>query len=165
MWECFRVRPSGGFWEFNKRKEVAWPAKQLSASQDRFWSIQLVTVVSYLAQNSLCCHIQSSQNGWKHVAWEKTLLSRSHKLCSYSRTSQHFKQPKGSVTCSQEPSNGPYPEPEQSLIIHFNIIQLYPGLLTGHFPSDIPTSILYALIFVPFMLHALPISSSSTSLF
>jgi hypothetical protein len=29
------------------------PAKQLSASQDRFWSIELLAFVSYLAQKSL----------------------------------------------------------------------------------------------------------------
>jgi hypothetical protein len=28
---------------------------------------------------------------------------RSHQLCSYSRTSQHFMEPKGSLPCSQEP--------------------------------------------------------------
>jgi hypothetical protein len=29
-------------------------------------------------------------------------------LCSYSRTSQHFKEPEGSLPCSQEPSTSPY---------------------------------------------------------
>jgi hypothetical protein len=39
-------------------------------------------------------------------------------LCSYSRTSQHFMEPGGSVPCSQEPSTGPYPEPDKSNPIH-----------------------------------------------
>jgi hypothetical protein len=38
---------------------------------------------------------------------------RSHQLCSHSRTSQHFVEPEGSSSCSQEPSNGPYPESDQ----------------------------------------------------
>jgi hypothetical protein len=43
---------------------------------------------------------------------------RSCQLCSHWRTSQHFMEPEGSLTCTQEPSTGPYPEPDQSSPYH-----------------------------------------------
>jgi hypothetical protein len=41
------------------------------------------------------------------------LFLRSCQLYSPSRT-QHFMKPEGSIPCSQEPSTGPYPEPDPS---------------------------------------------------
>jgi hypothetical protein len=84
---------------------------------------------------------------------------RSSQLCTYSRTSQHFMEPVGSLPCSQEPSTGPYPEPDQfnpsqplslSLrpILYFqtHLILCLPSDL---FPSGFPTNILYAVLFGP----------------
>jgi hypothetical protein len=54
---------------------------------------------------------------------------RSCQLCSLSRTSQCFMEPEGSLPHSQEPSTGPYPEPDRSnpyhpilSKIHFNTV-------------------------------------------
>jgi hypothetical protein len=46
---------------------------------------------------------------------------RCHHLCSYSRTSQHFMEPKGSLPCAQGPSNCPYSKPDQSSPSHPSI--------------------------------------------
>jgi hypothetical protein len=78
-------------------------------------------------------------------------------------------EPEGSLSCSQEPSTGPYPEPDHAnpshpiLSLVRSILMLYThlrlGLPSGLFPSDFPTNILYAF-FSPFVLHALPISAT-----
>jgi hypothetical protein len=64
---------------------------------------------------------------------------------------------------SQEPSNGPYPEPDNSVHtipskMNFNIIHT-PAFRSsyGLIPSRFTTKIIYALIFSPLALHALPI--------
>jgi hypothetical protein len=93
---------------------------------------------------------------------------RSCQLCSHSRTSQHFMEPENSSPCSQEPSTNPYPEPDRSIPCHpiLSILivstHLRLGLPSGLFPSGFPTSILYAFLFSPFVLHVLPISFSLT---
>jgi hypothetical protein len=76
---------------------------------------------------------------------------RSRQLCSYSRTSQHFKEPEVSSPCSHEPSTGPYPEPDRSTPSHPISLRsililsthLRLGLPSGLFASGFPTNILY----------------------
>jgi hypothetical protein len=63
-------------------------------------------------------------------------------------------EPGGSLPCSQEPSTGPYPEPDQSNPYHLrSILILSPhlrlGLPNGLFPSGVPTNILYSFLFSP----------------
>jgi hypothetical protein len=69
---------------------------------------------------------------------------RSCQLCSYSKTSQHFMEPVGSLPCLQEPS---HPTSLRSILILS--IHLRLGLRSGLFPYGFPTNILYGLIFYP----------------
>jgi hypothetical protein len=66
--------------------------------------------------------------------------------------------PEGYLPCSQEPSTGPYPEPDPSSSYHpilskfnLNIIpHLRLGLPSGLFPSGFATKIPYAFPFLPY---------------
>jgi hypothetical protein len=52
---------------------------------------------------------------------------RNRQSLSFLGISQHFMEPEGSLPCSQEPTIGPYPEPDQSspyYCIHFSKIHL-----------------------------------------
>jgi hypothetical protein len=96
---------------------------------------------------------------------------RSCQLFSYSRNSQQFMEPKGSLPCSQEPSNGSYPKPHQSnpyhpilsLKIHFNIAHP-PTSRSSQWSLDFWLSHQYPICMPPppIVLHTLPISSSLT---
>jgi hypothetical protein len=81
-------------------------------------------------------------------------------------------EPNGSLSCSQEPSTGPYPEPEQSSSYH-SILSLYDSFyyyppiyvfvfLVVFFPLAF-SPISYMQSSSPFVLHALPIRSSLIS--
>jgi hypothetical protein len=66
-------------------------------------------------------------------------------------------EPEGSLPRSQEPSTGPYTEPDRSspyhpiLFLHFNILHSRLGLASGLFPSGLPTNILYDFHFSPIL--------------
>jgi hypothetical protein len=66
---------------------------------------------------------------------------RDRQLCSHSTTSQHFMEPKGSLSLSQQLSTCPYPEADQVPSFHLNIIHTPMfGLPSGHFPSGFSSS-------------------------
>jgi hypothetical protein len=61
-------------------------------------------------------HYKEWKTDWLHGA-EPFLKSRP--LCSYSRISQQFLEPEGSLSRSQESSTGPYTQPDQSSLYPF----------------------------------------------
>jgi hypothetical protein len=90
---------------------------------------------------------------WYLLTYAAEPLLRSCQFCSYPRTCQHFMEREGSLPCSQEPSTGPYPQPDRSSPYHpiLSLLgsililstHLRLGLPTGLFPSDFPINILY----------------------
>jgi hypothetical protein len=79
----------------------------------------------------------------------------SRQLCSYSRTSQNVMEPKGSLSCSQQPSTSPSPEPDQFIPYHINLslsLSLSDPFNIMHPPMSLSfvwflTDILYAFLF------------------
>jgi hypothetical protein len=97
------------------------------------------------------------------------LFSKSPQLCS---PSQHFMEVGGSSPCSQEPSTGPNSEQDRFSPKH-PILSLLKSILllsthlcislpSGFFPFGFPTTPYMHFYSPPFVLHALPISSSLT---
>jgi hypothetical protein len=84
---------------------TAWRKHDISNNQ---WLLELVIQKLAVLQKGV---IYCFTTFWG--LWIKPLL-RSRYLHIYARISQHFIEPGGSLTCSQEPSTGPCPEPDQS---------------------------------------------------
>jgi hypothetical protein len=83
---------------------------------------------------------------------------RSHQLCSYSRTSQHFREPKVHYCIHKNPppvrilsrsiqSIPSHPISLRSILILSTYLHL--GFPSGLFPSGFPTNIIYAFLFSP----------------
>jgi hypothetical protein len=101
--------------------------------------------------------------------WSEPFFRRSQ-FCSYSRISQHFMEPEGSLPCSQEPSTVPFlsqinpihtiPSYLRSLLIFFTHLRL--GLPQRSLSFWLSHQYLMHFSSPPFVLHALSTSSSLT---
>jgi hypothetical protein len=74
---------------------------------------------------------------------------RSCQLFSYSRTSQHFTEPEGSLLRSQELSTGPYPKPHQSDLYH-SILSISILILSTQFYTSASCCMTFQTIYVCF---------------
>jgi hypothetical protein len=80
--------------------------------------------VWYFATKKKCVDSSGFHNYILHKSYNfyysylLTYFLTSCQLCSHSATYQHFKEPEISSLCSQEPSTGPYPEPDWSSPYH-----------------------------------------------
>jgi hypothetical protein len=84
---------------------------------------------------------------------------RSRQLCSYSRISQHFMEPEGSLPCSQEPSTGPYPEPDKSSSYHPILRSIL--ILSSNLRLGLPSDLFPSDFFLPKNLTCLQLSSNA----
>jgi hypothetical protein len=66
----------------------------------------------------ICSLFNDAANNSRILTYGAEPFLRSLQLCSYSRYSQHFMEPGDSLSCSQEPFTGPYPEPSRSNAHH-----------------------------------------------
>jgi hypothetical protein len=78
--------------------------------------------------------------------------------CEHSNEPSGFLKGEGSFLRSQEPTTGPYPEPDESnphtthIFVRSVLIfssYLYLGLASGFFPSGVPIKILYSFLMSP----------------
>jgi hypothetical protein len=107
---------------------------------------------------------RENMKGRNHLGKRRNYLfgaehcSRGLQLLGHSIVSQHCMEPEGLIPNSRELCTCSYPEPDQSPS-HLSKI----CLRIIHAPtSGFPTNNLYAFLFSSFVLHAPPISSSST---
>jgi hypothetical protein len=120
------------------------------------WRLVIRTVFMTLCRRSISSALI---NMFTHRA-EPFLRSR--QLCSYSRTSKHFMEPDGLLTSLQVLHSflswarwiRSIPSYLSQIIMSTHLRLGLPG---GLFPSGFPTNILYAFLFCPFVLHAMPI--------
>jgi hypothetical protein len=69
-------------------------------------------------------HVTQNSESNHPVNVKRNYMLRSYQSLSHTRICQHLMEPECSVLCSQEPSNGPYFEPDESKSISSHPISL-----------------------------------------
>jgi hypothetical protein len=117
------------------------------------WSIQSLFAPRHWHHSRtlsfLSCEIWCPSRPYTHSAAELSTylvtygaepFLRSCQICSYSTICQHFIEPEVSLPCSQVPSIGPYPEPDQSNpynpILSIRLFKLEPKAYAGRERAD-----------------------------
>jgi hypothetical protein len=124
-----------------------------------FFCLLQVYIWNTIVRNTECLCMSLLRHKAEHYA-------RGLQMLGHSIVSQHFVEPESTLPYSQELSTCPYLEPDQSSPHHpipplQDSSHLHLGLPSGLLLSGFLTSNLYASSSQPFVLHALPISSSN----
>jgi hypothetical protein len=80
--------------------------------------IALIVLYRNGPQGSAIFHCVAVNNVAHSLTHGAEPFLRSNQLCSYSRNSHHFMESEGSLRCPQQPSTGPYSEPDESNPYH-----------------------------------------------
>jgi hypothetical protein len=73
-----------------------------------------IILFQYKSQFTKVFNVNPGNQGSPNTYLRNWALLEKLELYSHARTSQDFMEPEGPLPCSQEPSTGPYPEPDQS---------------------------------------------------